>query len=270
MDLGYKFTKDGDEFDVKPEHLTKGSSVLVEVQCDYCGKVFSRQWQEYLKKHKELEKDACSNSNCYEIKANEILSAKYGDNYLWSQNHVEKRKNTNLKKYGCINPFSNQMIQEKIHKTNIAKYGVPIPTQNSEIFAKTVATNLKKYGEVNYGVIYSREHKKELSPTWKGGAEYHRVERSTDEYRQWRKAVFDRDLYTCQCCGDKNGYGHKVELHAHHLHNWKDNKEIRYEISNGVTLCDKCHYLFHSVYGKKNNTAEQYYDFIKNTDKNIC
>jgi hypothetical protein len=46
--LGYKYSKFGDSFVVKVEDLSKGSSVLVEVQCDACGKIFSREYNLYL------------------------------------------------------------------------------------------------------------------------------------------------------------------------------------------------------------------------------
>lgn len=198
---------------------------------------------------------------------------KYGfENSMLNPNVKAKAAQTNLKRYGVENVFASPDIQKKIRETNLEKYGVEIPTQNPEIRAKAVKTNLEKYGEVSYGVIYSREHKKELSPTWKGGAEYHRVERSTYEYRIWRKSVFDRDEYMCQCCGEKSHKGHHVTLAAHHIKNWNDNQDCRYDVDNGITLCERCHLDFHSKYGKRNNTKEQLDDFINqyNSDKKVC
>ena len=37
IELGYKFTKIKDEFEVKIEHLTKGSNIKVKCICDGCG-----------------------------------------------------------------------------------------------------------------------------------------------------------------------------------------------------------------------------------------
>ena len=58
------------------------------------------------------------------------------------------------------------------------------------------------------------------------------------EYRNWRKAVFERDNYTCQniFCGKRGGY-----LEAHHIRSYAEHPELRLEISNGVTLCRSCH-----------------------------
>lgn len=198
---------------------------------------------------------------------------KYGfKNSMSNQDVKAKVAKTNLERYGVENVFASPDIKKKIRETNLEKYGVKVPTQNPEIKAKAVQTNLERYGEVSYGVIYSREHKKELSPTWKGGVEYHRVERSTYEYRIWRKGVFDRDKYTCQCCGDKSHKGHAVTLAAHHIKNWNDNKDYRYDIDNGITLCERCHLNFHSKYGKRNNTKEQLDEFIDKygSDKKVC
>ena len=65
---------------------------------------------------------------------------------------------------------------------------------------------------------------------------------STSEYQQWRKAVYERDNYTCQRCGDNKG----GNLNAHHIKPWADFPELRYVVSNGVTLCVKCHHIAHS------------------------
>ena len=74
---------------------------------------------------------------------------------------------------------------------------------------------------------------------------------------QWKKEVFKRDFYICKCCGQK---GHN--LNAHHLNGWNWAKDQRYDLSNGLTLCENCHNLFHKHYGKGNNTKEQYQEFF--------
>lgn len=62
-----------------------------------------------------------------------------------------------------------------------------------------------------------------------------------DEYVQWRKAVFERDDYTCQDCGARNGTGETVYLQADHVKPWVLYPELRYQIDNGRTLCTPCH-----------------------------
>ena len=76
-------------------------------------------------------------------------------------------------------------------------------------------------------------------------------------YKEWVKAVYEKDRYTCQRCGDNRG----GNLNAHHLDGYSWCKEKRTDISNGVTLCEKCHLEFHRTYGYNNNTKEQFYKF---------
>jgi 5-methylcytosine-specific restriction endonuclease McrA len=61
-------------------------------------------------------------------------------------------------------------------------------------------------------------------------------------YRLWRNGVYEKDEYTCQVCGQVNG-----NLNAHHIKEYAKYPELRYEISNGVTLCKKCHILYHQA-----------------------
>ena len=64
--------------------------------------------------------------------------------------------------------------------------------------------------------------------------------RNSFKYIEWRKKVFERDNYTCQICG-KVGR----ELNAHHIKFFSKYKELRTELSNGITLCKKCHVKYH-------------------------
>ncbi len=63
-------------------------------------------------------------------------------------------------------------------------------------------------------------------------------DRNSREYKEWRKAVLERDNYTCAECHEIGGC-----LHAHHIKAWADYPELRFELSNGVTLCKECHKL---------------------------
>jgi len=71
---------------------------------------------------------------------------------------------------------------------------------------------------------------------WKGGNRKERNGYPSQEYKSWRKAVFERDDYTCQICGIRGG-----TLHADHLKRWKEHPESRYDVENGRTLCVPCH-----------------------------
>ena len=75
------------------------------------------------------------------------------------------------------------------------------------------------------------------SPNWRGGVTpiNEQIRRSVP-YKQWRKAVFIRDDYTCQGCGKRGG-----ELQADHELPFSVYPDLRFEILNGRTFCKPCH-----------------------------
>lgn len=60
-------------------------------------------------------------------------------------------------------------------------------------------------------------------------------DRNSVRYKRWRADVFQKDGYKCQSCGTRK------DLQAHHIIPWRKDKSLRYEPSNGMTLCRKCH-----------------------------
>jgi 5-methylcytosine-specific restriction endonuclease McrA len=63
-----------------------------------------------------------------------------------------------------------------------------------------------------------------------------RLARYSKEAEVWRKSVFERDNYTCQGCDVRGNY-----LEADHIKPWAYFPELRYELTNGRTLCRPCH-----------------------------
>lgn len=83
-------------------------------------------------------------------------------------------------------------------------------------------------------------------PNWKGGiTEINHKIRTSLEYRLWRTAVFERDLYTCRFCGIVGG-----RLNADHIKSFSQFPELRFAIDNGRTLCISCHQKT-DTYGSK-------------------
>jgi len=127
----------------------------------------------------------------------------------------------------------------------------------------------KKISQTKTGVsIWSNEDKKNMryrsqnqfwkgegNPGWKGGVQSGRQKiYNTPEYRDWRLSVYERDLFTCQECGERGG-----SLNAHHIKTFADYPELRFEVSNGITLCEDCH---KKIKGKEKLYEEKYYSII--------
>ena len=58
-------------------------------------------------------------------------------------------------------------------------------------------------------------------------------------YKAWRVAIFKRDSFRCQFPGCKC----KTKLNAHHIIRWADAPMLRFEVTNGITLCKMHHQL---------------------------
>lgn len=84
------------------------------------------------------------------------------------------------------------------------------------------------------GLIERKERSVYVHKFW---ADKH--DRNSVRYKDWRTAVFVRDKFTCQHCGSLD------DIQAHHIKRWKENKALRYEVGNGITLCRPCHLKAH-------------------------
>ena len=107
---------------------------------------------------------------------------------------------------------------------------------------------------------------KENNPNWKGGVTslYNQIRKSF-VYRQWRSDVFTRDDFTCQECGQVG-----KNLNAHHIKSFFSiirfyeittieqafNCDELWNINNGITLCEECHYKLRGEKNEFNQDAD--------------
>lgn len=129
--------------------------------------------------------------------------------------------------------------------------------QQIDCEASLVSQYLAKHGIESRGVGSQRGHKRNTehvrakmsrakrgkktgsdNPNWRGGQKSVDPERNRYRAKSWSKQIRLRDGI-CQTCGS---FG---PLHAHHLKRWKDYPELRYDLSNGVALCQSCHEAAH-------------------------
>lgn len=61
------------------------------------------------------------------------------------------------------------------------------------------------------------------------------------EYRKFRRLVRARDYSTCQLCGAKK------RIQVHHILRYHDFPQHRYNVDNGICLCETCHRMVNRV-----------------------
>jgi len=175
-----------------------------------------------------------------------------------------------LKEYGIITRTISEAHQGKtlteIHKKKIS----------SSILGHKVSQNTrKKIGDANrgnHGYMLGKHHteetKKKISNAQKGERGHQWIDgrtpenttiRRSVEYKIWREKVFEKDDWTCQKCKIRGWI-----LHPHHIYNFSKYKELRFEVSNGITFCKKCHNRFHKTYSIKDNNQKQIEKFLRN------
>lgn len=111
---------------------------------------------------------------------------------------------------------------------------------------KLSAEVIAKISQRQTGVKLSQAHKTAISKghsgnkshLWKGGITPELIcLRSRSGYKNWRNEVLERDGRKCVKCGEN-----KKRLVVHHKKSFADFPDLRLDINNGETLCDKCHH----------------------------
>lgn len=78
------------------------------------------------------------------------------------------------------------------------------------------------------------------NPRWLGGITPEDMKaRNSRQSHKWKASVFERDNFACQKCGETR------TLNAHHLKSFTKYPGLRFDINNGMTLCEKCHTEIH-------------------------
>jgi hypothetical protein len=124
----------------------------------------------------------------------------------------------------CEDPIYKSRVSERARVQVLRQGGIP----NAFKFTKRNGSN----------PAYLENNKR-----WKGGIN---IKHGGAMYHEWRIKVYSRDAFMCQIC---NSVG--KNLNAHHIKPFYKYPALRYEISNGITLCYTCHRMVHSTKNKK-------------------
>ncbi len=229
------------------QYRAMGGRIGNEKICLTCG-------NEFVPGHR---KQKCCGTDCsYEYRSRTYRGKnhyRYGTRF--SHTEETKRKiSRNSARYwkGKKRPQVGQKIAAKLKgRPNLALKGRKFPGRKNEgqfkqgqkawnegqtmppEYGEKVRQAMIEKGAIRYGPD---------NPAWKGGItpEMQKL-RKSKQYAEWRQAVFKRDAYTCQVCGQVGG-----NIVAHHIKRWANYPEYRFDVANGLTMCRPCHSSLHA------------------------
>lgn len=248
IDVNTSYTAFGTEV----ENLTHGSNRKICSVCDGCGKVRILKFQHYCKLCKSCVQKGKKHSDESKQKISKFHTGK-----ALSAEHKYK---LSLAHKGKI------LSSEHKHNISIANRGRVISKEHRY-----------KISLVHSGKILSREtrnkisnslfgrYRQEDSPMWNSNltSEDRQDRRILPEYNEWTFNVKERDKFTCQKCQDNKG----GNLISHHILGYIEYPNSRFDLDNGITLCDYCHKEFHHLYGYKYFTDTDFFEWISDANE---
>lgn len=180
------------------------------------------------------------------------------------ENKQRKYEDLTGKRFGCLTVISYEEESSKLK--NVSYWNCECNCGNRKVVR---AAHLKNGSIVSCGDRFIH-HSAQNNGNWKGGVTPdHIMFRNNSDYKDWRQKIYAYDRFSCVCCGSSN-----INKNAHHIINFSQNDELRYDIMNGITLCENCHSAtipggFHYEYGTQNNTPEQLEQYINDKRKQL-
>lgn len=149
---------------VKVEDLPRGSSVKLEVLCDFCKKEKRTiTYYDYMNSIEKYGEYACN--KCAYQKTQMTSLEKYGEVcYSKTEEYKNQRKQDCLERYGVEDYFQTEEFKEKKRQYNLEMYGVDNYAKTKECHEKMESTMEKLYG-VKYA-FQSNEIKDRAKRTW--------------------------------------------------------------------------------------------------------
>ncbi|MEK6882183.1 MAG: HNH endonuclease [Nanoarchaeota archaeon] len=148
-----------------------------------------------------------------------------------------------------------KLSEESRKNQSTAKKGFK-HTEKTKKIMRDNTKQLWKDGVFNNRKIDYKETAKKISATQRGISidewdGFVRVRKYSIEFFNKRKYVKQRDIFTCQLCGDINSI-----LDIHHIDYNKNNNDL----NNLITLCHSCH-------SKTNSNREDWLNHFKNRNQ---
>jgi len=125
--------------------------------------------------------------------------------------------------------FGDIIVLEKVGQNNFSKTMVRCLCPCGEEFI-TLLTHLRYGHTKSCGCRFFVDKYK---------SEERLKSRKSRAYKIWSRKVKQAFGYTCFICGEEE------KLISHHIESFTDNPELRFDVHNGVCLCDDCHKEYH-------------------------
>lgn len=152
---------------------------------------------------------------------------------IWVENNLINRKKFCSKKCfykgrECINLF------EKGHKDFVSKESRKKQSNSIKIWCKNNPDKIKERVDKNRGINHYLYKEDRTSIKCQD-------RRNNPNYKIWRRSCLERDKYKCMVCGKK--FSKDNQLVVHHIFGYAEYPELRYNVNNGITLCQEHHPL---------------------------
>lgn len=240
--------------------VEKNSICLI---CEYCGIAFLSSKAE-LKQGRRF----CSHI-CYSLDKKEVknrLCDCCGKEY----NPSSRRDNQKFCSRECYSKVKNDSAKKmliceyclKEYEVVGVKNWKPCRTRGERKFCSKECVDKNRIGRFT----------EDNSPQWRGGrTSLQDLIRKSVDYTRTRSECFERDGHKSVISGDGGILNHhhlisySILFNQHEItkENWRDYKEILFDIENVVTMTQKEHKSFHSKYGKV-TTQEMFEEFKNN------
>lgn len=175
----------------------------------------------------------------------EMLKTKQNQNKVKSEETKQKMRDSHWSKNGFESPFKGQRHSNRARQ---------VLSKATEDFYQT-----HSYEEYKNRYIKGSCTQRNIPIEDFNGfsaPENTRIRQSV-EGKAWTYDILSKSNFTCTKCSQRGG-----KLHAHHLNGFNLFPDLRFDLDNGVCLCESCHDKFHEVYGKGDNTKEQFQQWL--------
>lgn len=234
VNLGYNYTKMGDEFEAKIEHLMNGSKYKIDVKCDNCNKIIKNiQWYDYV--------------TC--VKENEIYYCRKCSNKIYG---IKKYRKTRLKnsisfEQWCIENNNQDILNRWDYKLNNYKPSEITYGTSSKYYFKCPKgihkSELKKISSITYQTTNIKCNQCEcIAEKYPYLVKYFKNKEDTKNYSSFTKTKVEMKCpdcgyerkrkilllstggFSCPRCGDGFSYPNKFMFNL--LQQLKDKKII--------------------------------------------